>query len=297
MADITVVMRTRNSEKTVAQALSALFSQDYRSFELVVIDSGSKDRTLEIVGAYPARIVEIPPENYFPGDVLNMAVSQAKSDIVVFQNSDTIPVEPGVLGRLVDSLRNPDVAAAYVRQVPRPDAETWVRSDYQKSFPSTGEAPSWIRISFPMAAIRKSVWEKHNFYSDAWASEDTEWGNWALREGFEINYVSDVSVIHSHNYTLKQIYGRRYVEGEADAFIFGGKESVFDMIRMYTSSVVHDIPPHLKSFDIKGLLLSPIRRFVYHWAHFNGHRHGRRRIESGSRERDKGRDAVLSRYD
>jgi glycosyltransferase involved in cell wall biosynthesis len=48
---VTVIMRTKNSDWVVHQALAALFSQTYRDFELLVVDSGSTDRTEQRLGA------------------------------------------------------------------------------------------------------------------------------------------------------------------------------------------------------------------------------------------------------
>ena len=73
MPEATIIMRTKNSDWVVREALEALYSQDYRDFELLVVDSGSTDDTLEILADYPHRLIEISAESYYPGPVLNMA--------------------------------------------------------------------------------------------------------------------------------------------------------------------------------------------------------------------------------
>ena len=57
-ARVDVVMRTKNSDWVVDRALAALYSQRHRDFDLLVVDSGSTDRTLEIVRRHPHRLVE-----------------------------------------------------------------------------------------------------------------------------------------------------------------------------------------------------------------------------------------------
>ncbi|MDP8210917.1 MAG: glycosyltransferase family A protein, partial [Candidatus Stygibacter australis] len=84
---VTVIMRSKNSDWVIAQALAALYSQTFQDFELLVVDSGSTDRTLEIVNQFPCRLIQIESKAYYPGSVLNMAIEQAKADIIVFQNS------------------------------------------------------------------------------------------------------------------------------------------------------------------------------------------------------------------
>ena len=47
---VSVIMRCKNSDWVIDSALAALFSQTYRDFQLLVVDSGSTDRTLQRVG-------------------------------------------------------------------------------------------------------------------------------------------------------------------------------------------------------------------------------------------------------
>jgi len=73
--------------------------------------------------------------------------------------------------------------------------------------------------------------------SDAWASEDTEWGNWAKENGYNIKYVKNAILMHSHNYSLIQIYGRKFVEGEGDVFIYIGKENYCFNYKRYNKTI------------------------------------------------------------
>jgi len=294
---VSVIMRAKNSDWVIGQALAGLFSQSYTDFELLVVDSGSTDRTLEIVQAYPHRLLEIEPGDYYPGKVLNMAIEQARAPLIVFLNSDAVPLGPHTLARLLAAFDAADVVGAFARQLPRPEAETWVRRDYAVSFPASGEAPPWMGLSLPLAAIRKETWREHPFYTDAWGSEDTEWGLWARRQGLTIRYVPDALVMHSHNYTLRQIYGRRFIEGEADAFIYRNRDSLGRMLGRFASSLARDCVWHLRCRDWLGLAKAPARRAVYQWAYYQGHRLGEHRLATGDGDAGIGQQTVLSRYD
>jgi len=290
-------MRSRNSDWVIAQALAALYSQTYKDFELLVVDSGSTDRTLEIVEQFPCRLVRIAAKSYYPGAVLNEAIEKTEGDIIVFQNSDGVPLSPHILSRLIAAFDDDSVDAALTRQIPRPEAYAWVKRDYEHSFPDAAETPNWIRLSLPMAAIRRSAWEKHHFYTDAWASEDTEWGEWAVRNGCGIKYVKDAIIMHSHNYTLKQIYGRKFVEGEADAFIYNLKPSVPGFI----SSAFRQWLRDLILLSAKGRLLeagySLPRNFTSNWAYYRGLKLGYFRKKTGNYDTSIGQKNVLNRYD
>lgn len=294
---VSVIMRCKNSDWVIAQALAGLYSQTFTDFELIVVDSGSTDKTLEIVKQYPCRLIEIEATQYYPGAVLNMAIEEAKADIIVFQNSDGVPLCQHTLQRLVDAFDDENIQAALTRQLPRPEADTWVKKDYALSFPDAEQTPEWIRMSLPMAALRKEVWQKHPFYTDAWASEDTEWGEWAVRNGYNIKYVKDAIIMHSHNYTLKQIYGRKFVEGEADAFIYKSKPGLLKALKNCLKGSVKDIFVYLAAGDVKNICSVIPRNIVYNWAHYKGLKLGFKRRKTGDTDTSKGQVNVLSRYE
>jgi rhamnosyltransferase len=294
---VSVVMRTKNSDWVVAQALSGLFSQEFDDFQLVVVDSGSTDRTLQIVSEYPCKLLHVAATSYFPGSVLNMAMEQADGDIVVFQNSDVVPLNKFALGRLVGAFDDDNISAAYARQVPRPEAWGFVRRDYDVSFPAEDSSPSWITLSLPFAAMRKSAWEERQFYTDAWASEDTEWGKWASENGRLIKYVHDAVVMHSHNYTLRQLYGRRFVEGEADAFIYESGDSFVNMMTRLARSTGSDWKYQLKHGLLREACSTPVRRFVYQWAYRKGRCLGHQRREQDHVDSSVGQRVALERHE
>lgn len=293
----TVIMRSKNSESVIGQALAALFSQDFKDFSLLVVDSGSTDGTLEIVSHYPHDLLRVEAGDYFPGAVLNTAVERAEGQNLVFQNSDCVPLTRRALGTLLAALDDPAVVAAFARQVARPDAWPWVRRDYEASFPATGDAPPWITLSLPFAAMRRGAWEEHPFYTDAWGSEDTEWGHWARSRGREVRYVADALVMHSHNYTLDQLYGRRFIEGEADAFIYGRSHGSLAMAGRVLAHTARDWVADLKAGRLTGLPLSPLRHVVGSWAYFRGHRLGVGRKARGDLDAGRGQREALQRHE
>ena len=290
---VSVIMRTKNSDWVVAQALEGLFAQSFRDFELFVVDSGSTDRTLEIVGRYPAHVRRIAARDYYPGQVLNEAIRAVSGDVLVFQNSDVIPQVPDALARLLAPLADPAVVATFARQVPRPEALGWVRRDLATAFPAAGPAPAWMTYALPFAAMRRSAWEAHPFFTDAWGSEDSEWGAWATRTGHAIRYVPEALVMHSHNYTLREILGRRFIEGEADAFIHRDRDSVWRMLRRVTRSTLSDALALVRARDLSGLAAAPVRRAAYHLGYYRGHKHGERRLAENDTDTRTGQRMVL----
>ena len=291
---ISVIMRTKNCADVVGQALAGLYAQRERDFELLVNDSGSRDRTLEIVRGFPCRLIEIAPTDYYPGLVLNRGARETTGELLVFQNSDVVPLTPDALTELVRPFEDPRVDATFARQVPRPEAHGWVRRDYETAFPVGGAAPPWMFYSLPFAAMRRSTWAERPFYDKAWGSEDSEWGAWARKSGKTVRYVPTALVMHSHNYTLKQLYGRRYIEGEADAFILGDRDSLPRAALRVARSIVTDLAYLARRPSAVDLALIAPRRLVYHLAYLKGHKLGERRIATGDRDASQGQRAVLA---
>lgn len=278
--ETTVIVRTMNNEEIITKTLKALFSQTYKDFELLVVDSGSKDKTLEKLAFYEHRLIKIKPEDYHPGIVLNKAIKQTKTKLIVFLNSDTVLLHKNCLEKLVSQLKDEKTSAVYARQVARPEAHPWVKRDYEAAFPKFGDSPAWMYYSLPFSGIKKQVWEKNPFYTQSWASEDTKMGYDLNKKNLLVKYLPQVLVMHSHNYSLKQIFNRRFVEGEADFFIFSSKFKLLHMFKAYLSSMFHDFKYHLKSFEIKELLFCFVRRFVYQYAYYKGHKKGKERSAS-----------------
>lgn len=293
---VTVIMRTKNSEDILPQTLKSLFSQQDVSFDLLAVDSGSTDNTLSILKEFPCRIIQIKAEDYFPGKVLNFAISQSSSPLIVFLNSDAVFLTPNALKCMISAFDDPAVLAAFGRQLARPDAELWVKRDYLASFPDSRNAPSWMPLSLVFSAMRRSAWEKHPFYTSAWGSEDTEWGNWAKKSNLKISYLPDALVMHSHNYTFKQLYGRRFIEGEADAFIYHRSYALTNMLWDTIKAVVRDFLFYIRSWHLLSVWKIPILRFIYFWSYRKGNRLGMKRLNEGNDDASKGQKAVLSRY-
>ncbi len=68
MVDISIVILAKNEEKNIRECLSKVFEQRISfSYEVIVIDSGSKDKTVEIASTFPIRLIKIKPEEFGHG--------------------------------------------------------------------------------------------------------------------------------------------------------------------------------------------------------------------------------------
>lgn len=276
---ISVIVRTKNSSNIIDQTLKALFSQSFTNFDLIIVDSQSQDDTLKKVSKYKHSLIGIKAKDYHPGRVINEVLKICTTEVVVFLNSDCVLLLPKSLQLLIDGLSSSDIHAVFARQICRPEALLWVQRDYEAAFPN-GEQPSWMHFSLPFAAIKTEVWKQVPFYTQSWASEDTKWATDIKKKGFNVKYIKEALVMHSHNYNLKQIFNRKYVEGEADAFIFGGGLSWIHTIRNYLSSVYYDFCYHRKDASFFKFIKTVLLRFVYHLSYYRGYQYGMKRKNS-----------------
>src|SRR5688572_20653562 len=89
---VSIVLRSFNEGWALKDTLPAIKAQEYTNWELIVIDSGSTDGSIELIEqADPAHFLRIQPEDYVPGRVLNAGIELTKSDYVIFVNADATP--------------------------------------------------------------------------------------------------------------------------------------------------------------------------------------------------------------
>lgn len=218
---VSIILRSFNEGWALRDTLRALTIQTYRPWELIVIDSGSTDGSVELIEqARPRHFVRIAPHEYNPARVMNYGMTLSRSHIGIFLNADATPQGDNWLRPLVDALGNPQVAAAYGRQIPRPDCQAVFAHDYERCFGPTRESARWDHFfSMASSGIRKDIWMRRPFNERLQYSEDDEYTRWCVAQGYRIVYVPDSVAMHSHNYTPTQAWKRSFGEGEALAAV------------------------------------------------------------------------------
>jgi rhamnosyltransferase len=212
-----IVLRSFNEGWALRDTLAALQAQNHRNWELIVFDSGSTDGSVELIRqAQPRHFVQLLPHEYRPGRVLNQGMRLASQDRVIFLNADATPQGADWLGPLVAALADPGVAAAFSRQIPRPDCAAPFARDYERCFGYHRESAQWDHFfSMVSSGLRRDVWARRGFSETLQYSEDDEYTRWCRSEGYDIRYCPNSSVMHSHNYTPRQAYKRSFGEAWA----------------------------------------------------------------------------------
>ncbi|MGK5594963.1 MAG: glycosyltransferase [Parachlamydiaceae bacterium] len=82
---VSIILPTFNNAHTIRTTLNSLLMQHYPSFEILVIDAGSKDRTLEIVKSYRTKLIRIfAVSSYNRYEMLNKGISLSKGTYINF---------------------------------------------------------------------------------------------------------------------------------------------------------------------------------------------------------------------
>jgi rhamnosyltransferase len=221
---VTIIMRSYNEAWALRDTLPALRAQEYTNWDLVVFDSGSSDGSVDLLRAFgPRHFVQLLPHDYQPSRVMNQGMQLAETETAIFLNADATPQGPNWLRPLATALQNPRHAAVFGRQIPRPDCEAVYAHDYDRCFGDERESAKWDHFfSMVSSGLRKDVWAQRGFLESMQYSEDDEYTRWCRAAGYEIAYVPESVVMHSHNYTPRQAYKRSFGEAWALAAVFNG---------------------------------------------------------------------------
>jgi rhamnosyltransferase len=121
--EASIVIRTKNEAALLRQTLRSIHAQHSEGFEVIVVDSGSTDNTVDIVREFSdIKLIEIPPHRFTYGRALNIGITESAGHIVVFLSGHAIPSGAGWLTNLLRHFDDPRVAAVYGRQLPHQNA-------------------------------------------------------------------------------------------------------------------------------------------------------------------------------
>src|SRR3954471_15838244 len=86
---VSIIMRSFNEGWALKETLPALKAQEYRNWELIVIDSGSTDGSVELIQqAQPRHFIQIQSHEYNPSRVMNRGMTLARSEFGIFLTAD-----------------------------------------------------------------------------------------------------------------------------------------------------------------------------------------------------------------
>ncbi len=217
---VSVIIPLLNPGPGLSSLLQALWSQQpVVPEEVLLLDSGSTDGSLQGLEADPRiRIGQI--QQFRHGAARNLGIQAAQGELVVFLTQDAEPAHPQWLAELLKPFSDPQVAATFSRQLPRPDCNPMEAHFLDTHFPAGPARRMQQRAGEPLrfqenlffsnasSAIRRSAALEHPFEADLIMSEDQQLARDLLQAGQALFYCPESRVLHSHDYGFRSAMGR-----------------------------------------------------------------------------------------
>jgi len=221
MRESSVLLLTKNGARDLERLMPALYGQQCATpFEVIAIDSGSTDGTLDVLRRFPVRLEQIPPEEFHHSRTRNFAASLARGEILVFLSQDAIPASEDWLATMLSNFDDPSVGGVYGRQFPKPgssmERQDALHAVYgeQKLVKDPGHRDGmgyrFYHFSDVNAAIRRSVWDAARFPDELRVFEDLGIAKRILDSGWKIVYDPKSAVFHSHTHTTFGLFKRYF---------------------------------------------------------------------------------------
>jgi rhamnosyltransferase len=215
---VSVLLVARDGIATLPAVLERLAAQrtTFR-YEVVAVDSGSRDGSRELLGACADRLLDVAPAAFDHGLTRNLGIAACRGELVALLVQDAEPVGDDWLEQLAQPLwDDPRLAATWARQQPRPDASAvtrfylgqWAGTAPEPRLQSVDGAAAFAALSPAerhhlctfddvCSCLRRVVWEQVPFRATPIA-EDVEWAREVLLAGWRLRYTPEAVVLHSH---------------------------------------------------------------------------------------------------
>lgn len=233
---ISIVIPTKNAGSDFPFLMKVLRLQEgFREIEIVVVDSGSTDDTVQIAESYGAIVVKIDPSEFSHSFARNLGAEHATGDYLLFTVQDALPPNSTWLYELFRVLKNQEVVAVSCAETPREDADLFYRQicwnhynflgindgDRIFSLPEKLDNISLrqnAQLSDLANLISRDVFNKYHYRLDY--AEDLDLGIRLIKDGYKIAFLGSVRIIHSHNRLPYYFLKRGYVDNQFLSDVF-----------------------------------------------------------------------------
>jgi len=194
---ISIVIRTLNEGKNLRKLLGILSNQT-TEHEVIVVDSGSTDDTIEVANEYGCIVEKCIPFTY--GKALNIGIKKAKFNYICNLSAHCFPTKTTYLKTMVDNFNHNRIAGVYSKQLPTEDANVLDKRNLSIIFRDEKlyqQKDSFFNNASSM--IRKDIWKYVDFDEEIKAWEDIKWSNEVQAMNYIIVYEPEAEVYHYHD--------------------------------------------------------------------------------------------------
>ena len=194
---VSIIIRTKNEERWLSLCLQAVFGQDCKNFEVIIVDNKSTDMTLSKAKGFDVKIISI--DDYLPGKAINQGIDAAKGEFICCLSGHCIPVNDQWLSNLLKNFEDKEIAGVYGRQEPISFTSDFDKRDLLNIFGLDKKIQ--VKDSFfhnANSMIRREILRKIPFDEKVTNIEDRVWAKEVLSQGYKIIYEPEASVYHYH---------------------------------------------------------------------------------------------------
>lgn len=239
---VSVVVPVLNREKSIGNCLKSLVDMDYPSYEVIVVDNGSTDNTVQIVKEFRVRLVREKRKG--PYMARNAGIKAARGGLILFIDSDCLATT-NLLHCLVKEFRNDTIAGVggpIISHQPETLVEDFghLAGIHQYSYPRG--ILKWNKKKFLSGGIftsnamfRKDVLEKlHHFDDDFMSGGDYDFC-WRLqRAGYLLYFTPDAVVYHKHRGNLWGLVKQFFKYGKEQPKLLKKQPEGFSFVKIKT---------------------------------------------------------------
>jgi GT2 family glycosyltransferase len=209
-----IIIPTFNGALRIGNCLDALLLQtEGRNVEIMVVNDGSTDNTVEVVARY-SRVRLISQPNTGPAAARNRGATEARGTIILFTDDDCVPMQ-GWLDAMLEPFQDPEVVGvkgAYRTRQTRLLAR-FVQIEYEDRYRLMAGLPSIDFIDTYSAAFRRDRFLEMTGYDTSFplaCAEDVELSYRMSRRGWTMRFAPAAIVYHTHPDTLMRYLKKKY---------------------------------------------------------------------------------------
>lgn len=271
---ISIVIRTLNESDHLPALLDSIAQQTTIPDEVVLVDSGSTDNTVELAEARGLKIVHIPPGEFTFGRALNWGCEAAKGEILVFVSAHVYALSTTWLEDLIAPFADERVGLSYGGQTGDHRSNYAEIQLLKRWFPDDGTHDQQNPFcNNANCAVRRELWQRTPYDEALPGLEDMAFARDIRADGHRVAYVPEAKIAHVHEEGWRQTLNRYRREAMAYQNIFGSQQlGLAHSIGLAVESIAKDTKAAVsegKVADVPSAVLFRIAQYGGAWI---GHR-------------------------
>ena len=254
--EVDVLIPVYRPEGKLSELQKRLKMQNYPIHRVILMNTEEKHFPTELTGIWDrVEVYHLAKEEFDHGGTRDRGVRMSTADLVLCMTQDAMPADETLIEELVKPFDDPEVWAAYARQLPNEDCrevEKYTRSfNYpEQSMVKTKEDLDRLGIKTFFCSNVCAAWRREKylelggFVKHTIFNEDMILAGTMIKQGGKIAYCAKAKVIHSHNYSAFQQFHRNFDLAVSQTMypeVFGGIRSESEGIKLVKKSLSYCI--------------------------------------------------------